>query len=49
MTTFDWISLGLGLMGTLLCVYLFSLNDWNIEETLFGHTSDCVHLKDGKK
>lgn len=49
MTTFDWISLGLGLVGTLLCVYLFWTNDWNIDETLFGHTSDYVHLKDGEK
>lgn len=40
MTTFDWFSLGIGVIGTFGCVYLFYLNDWDIEETLFGHTSE---------
>lgn len=31
-----WIICG---VGTLLCVYLFYLNDFDIEETLFRHTS----------
>ena len=40
LTTFDWISLGLGAIGTVLCVYLFYLNDWDIEKTMFRHTSE---------
>ena len=27
-------------VGTLGCVYLFYLNGWDVEETLFGHTSE---------
>lgn len=34
-TAYDWFSLGLGIVGSALCVYLFALNGWNIEETLF--------------
>lgn len=36
----DWICLGLGITGTLLCVYQLYLNDWDFEETMFRHTSD---------
>lgn len=32
-----WILSG---VGTVLCVYSLYLNDWDIEETLFRHTSE---------
>ncbi len=32
---FLWIVSGVGTVG---CVYLLYLNDWNLEKTLYGHT-----------
>ena len=35
MTTFDWFALGIGIGGIALIIYLFYLNDWDVEKTLF--------------
>ena len=32
---YDWICLGIGLVGTVLCVCQFALNDWDLEKTMF--------------
>lgn len=38
--TYDLICLILGIIGTTLCVYQFYLAGWDVDELLFGHTSD---------
>ena len=38
--TYDFICWILSLIGTILCVYQLYLFDWDIEELMFGHTSD---------
>ena len=40
-TWYDWFTLVLGVVGSLLCVYLFAINDFDIEKTLFkGEEND---------
>lgn len=34
-TPYDWFSLILGVAGSLLCVYLFAVNDFNFIKTMF--------------
>ena len=48
--TYDLICLICGVIGTALCVYQLYLYDWNIEELMFGHTSDeDEDIEDTKK
>lgn len=37
--TYDLICLILGVIGTILCVYLLYLHSWNLDELLFGAKS----------
>lgn len=34
----DFVCWTLSGLGTLGCVYLLYLNDWDLEKTLYGHT-----------
>ena len=36
----DYVCLVIGIIGTLLCVYQLYLVGWDVEELLFGHTSE---------
>ena len=40
MELYDWFTLAMGVIGTLLCVYVFYLNDWDVEGVMFVHTNE---------
>lgn len=41
-TAFDWFCLVMGIVGNLMIVYLFYLNDFDVEKTMFGDDNDSA-------
>lgn len=37
---FNYLCWGLSAVGTVLCVCLFALNDWNFEKTMYEEEND---------